>query len=146
MYTIIYTHLYAQHLYVHTCIYTLICTTLVCTTLVCTHLYTQHLYVHTYWIQLVFLCWPKKFSLLISKTITVPSVCVCACVCVCISALYILLNICYTGWSKSVCVPDTVYLNNPHTTDDFKMAITEYIRNVDRAVLNSLQEHSSACQ
>jgi predicted transcriptional regulator len=31
-----------------------------------------------------------------------------------------------------------VYSNNPHTIGDLKMAITEYIRNVDRAVLNTV--------
>jgi len=40
-----------------------------------------------------------------------------------------------TGWSKSLCAPDDY---NPHTIDDLKMAITEYIRNVDRAVLNTV--------
>jgi hypothetical protein len=29
-----------------------------------------------------------------------------------------------------------VYSNNPHTINDLKMAITEYIRNVDCAILN----------
>ena len=29
----------------------------------------------------------------------------------------------------------SVYSNNPHTTDDLKMAITEYIWNVNRATL-----------
>ena len=32
--------------------------------------------------------------------------------------------------------------NNPHTTDEFKMAITEYNRNVDRAVLNTVFENT----
>jgi len=36
----------------------------------------------------------------------------------------------------------TVYSNNPHTIDDLKMAITEYIRNVDRAILNSVFENT----
>jgi hypothetical protein len=36
---------------------------------------------------------------------------------------------------------NSVYLNNPHTTDDLKMAITEYIRNVDRAILNTVFEN-----
>jgi hypothetical protein len=31
---------------------------------------------------------------------------------------------------------NSVYSNNPHTIDDMKMAITEYIRNVDRAIMN----------
>jgi hypothetical protein len=30
------------------------------------------------------------------------------------------------------------YSNNPHTTDDWKMAIAEYIRNVDCAILNTV--------
>jgi hypothetical protein len=32
---------------------------------------------------------------------------------------------------------NSVYSNNPHTIDDLKRAITEYIHNADRAVLNS---------
>ena len=32
--------------------------------------------------------------------------------------------------------------NNPHTTDELKMAITEYIRIVDRAVLNTVFENT----
>jgi hypothetical protein len=28
--------------------------------------------------------------------------------------------------------------NNPHTIDELKMAITEYIQNVDRAILNTV--------
>ena len=32
--------------------------------------------------------------------------------------------------------------NNPHTTDDLKIAITEYIRNVDRAMLNTVFENT----
>jgi hypothetical protein len=35
---------------------------------------------------------------------------------------------------------NSVYSNNPHTIDDLKMAITEYIRNVDRAILNTVFE------
>jgi hypothetical protein len=31
---------------------------------------------------------------------------------------------------------------NLHTTDDLKMAITEYIRNVDRAILNTVFENT----
>jgi len=34
-----------------------------------------------------------------------------------------------------------VYSNNSHTTDDLKTAITEYIRNVDRAILNTVFEN-----
>jgi predicted transcriptional regulator len=37
---------------------------------------------------------------------------------------------------------NSVYSNNPHTVDDLKMAITEYIRNVDRAVLNTVFENT----
>jgi hypothetical protein len=35
---------------------------------------------------------------------------------------------------------NSVYSNNPHTIDDLKMAITEYIRNVDRAIMNTVFE------
>jgi hypothetical protein len=35
-----------------------------------------------------------------------------------------------------------VYSNNPHTIDDLKVAITEYIRNVDRAILNTFFENT----
>jgi len=33
-----------------------------------------------------------------------------------------------------------MYSNNPHTTDDLKIAITEYIQNVDCAILNTIFE------
>jgi predicted transcriptional regulator len=36
----------------------------------------------------------------------------------------------------------SVYSNNPHTIDDLKMAITKYIRNVDRAILNTVFENT----
>jgi hypothetical protein len=36
----------------------------------------------------------------------------------------------------------TVYSKNPHTIDDLKMAITEYIRNADRAILNTVFENT----
>jgi hypothetical protein len=36
---------------------------------------------------------------------------------------------------------NSVYLNNPHKIDDLKIAITEYIRNVGRAVLNTVFEN-----
>jgi hypothetical protein len=39
----------------------------------------------------------------------------------------------------------SVYSNNPHTIDDLKMAITEYIRNVDRAILNTVLENTVRC-
>jgi hypothetical protein len=34
----------------------------------------------------------------------------------------------------------SVYSKNSHTIDDLKMAITQYVRNVDRAVLNTVFE------
>jgi hypothetical protein len=37
---------------------------------------------------------------------------------------------------------NSVYSNNPHTIDDLKMAITEYIRNVDRAIPNTVFENT----
>jgi hypothetical protein len=36
----------------------------------------------------------------------------------------------------------SVYSNNPHTIDDLKMAITEFIWNVDRALLNTVFENT----
>jgi len=33
---------------------------------------------------------------------------------------------------------NSVYLNNPHTIDELKMAITVYIWNMDRAILNTV--------
>jgi hypothetical protein len=45
----------------------------------------------------------------------------------------------YTGCSKGLCAPDDY---DPHTIDDLKMAITEYIRNVDRAILNTVLENT----
>jgi len=36
----------------------------------------------------------------------------------------------------------SVYSNNPHAIDDLKMAITEHIRNVDRAILNTVFENT----
>jgi hypothetical protein len=33
---------------------------------------------------------------------------------------------------------NSVYSNNPHTTNDLKMAITEYIQYVDHAILNTV--------
>ena len=32
--------------------------------------------------------------------------------------------------------------NNPHTTDELKMAITEYIQNVDHAIVNMTFENT----
>jgi hypothetical protein len=37
---------------------------------------------------------------------------------------------------------NSLYSNNPHTIDDLKMVITEYIRNVDRAILNTVFENT----
>jgi hypothetical protein len=56
----------------------------------------------------------------------------------------------YTGWSKGLCahiflwdaMKNSVYSNNPHTTDDLKTDITEYIRNVDRAILKTVFENT----
>ena len=36
-----------------------------------------------------------------------------------------------------------VYSNNPHTTDDLKMAIAEYMRDVDRAILNTVFQNTT---
>jgi len=44
-----------------------------------------------------------------------------------------------TGCTKSLCAPDDC---NCHEIDDLKMAITEYIRNVDRAILNTVFENT----
>jgi len=45
----------------------------------------------------------------------------------------------YTGWSKSLNASDDY---NPDKIDNLKMAITEYIRNVDRAMLNTVFENT----
>jgi hypothetical protein len=37
---------------------------------------------------------------------------------------------------------NSVYLNNPHTLDDLKMAIKEYIRKVNHAILNMVFENT----
>jgi hypothetical protein len=37
---------------------------------------------------------------------------------------------------------NSMYSNSPHTIDDLKMAVTEYIRNVDRAILNTVFENT----
>jgi CO dehydrogenase/acetyl-CoA synthase beta subunit len=49
-----------------------------------------------------------------------------------------------TGWSKCVWVPNNYSTEKPRKIrtiptqlDDLKMAITEYIRNTDRAILNT---------
>jgi hypothetical protein len=47
-----------------------------------------------------------------------------------------------TELSKRLCTSDDygtykIQLNNLHTVDDLKMAVTEYTRNADRAILNT---------
>ena len=37
---------------------------------------------------------------------------------------------------------NSVYSNNPHTIDELKMLITEYIRNVDHAIVNMVFENT----
>jgi hypothetical protein len=37
---------------------------------------------------------------------------------------------------------EKVYSNSPHTIDDLEMAFTEYIRNVDRPILNTVFENT----
>jgi hypothetical protein len=37
---------------------------------------------------------------------------------------------------------NSVYSNNPHIVDDLKMSITEYVRNMDCAVLNTVDENT----
>jgi hypothetical protein len=41
-----------------------------------------------------------------------------------------------------VAMKNSVYSNNPHTIDELKVAITEYNRNVDRAILNTVFENT----
>jgi hypothetical protein len=40
-----------------------------------------------------------------------------------------------------ITVQNSVYSNSPHTIDDLKMAITEYIRNVNRTILDTVLEN-----
>ena len=40
---------------------------------------------------------------------------------------------------------NSVYSNNPHTIDELKMAITEYIRNMDRVIPNTVFENTVRC-
>jgi hypothetical protein len=47
-----------------------------------------------------------------------------------------------TGWSKSLCTPDSVYSNNSHKIGDMKMTITKHIPNVDRAILKTVFENT----
>jgi LPS O-antigen subunit length determinant protein (WzzB/FepE family) len=46
----------------------------------------------------------------------------------------------HTQGDQKVSVHLTHY--NPHTTDDLKMVITEYLRYVDRAILNTVFENT----
>jgi len=41
---------------------------------------------------------------------------------------------------------NSVYSKNPHAVDELKMAITEYIRNVDRAILNAVFENTKCLE
>ena len=43
---------------------------------------------------------------------------------------------------KNICAPDDYSTNNPHTDEDFEKAITEYIRNVDRSILNTVFQNT----
>jgi hypothetical protein len=40
---------------------------------------------------------------------------------------------------------NSVFSDNPRTTHGLKMVITEYIRNVDRAILNTVFENTVRC-
>jgi predicted transcriptional regulator len=44
----------------------------------------------------------------------------------------------YIQSDEEVSVHLKITVHNSHTTDDLKMAITKYIRNVDRAILNTV--------
>jgi hypothetical protein len=66
----------------------------------------------------------------------------------CIRQIYCCM---YSVIKNSVCtwyfflwgaMKNSVYSTNPHTIDDLKMAITEYVRNVDRAILNTVLENT----
>ena len=47
--------------------------------------------------------------------------------------------VCFVQGDQKVCVHLTQCIRTiPHTTDELKMAITEYFRNVDRAILNTV--------
>jgi hypothetical protein len=46
------------------------------------------------------------------------------------------------GGKKVFVMENFVYSNNPHTIDDLKMAFTEYIRNMDRAVPKTVFENT----
>ena len=40
---------------------------------------------------------------------------------------------------------NSVYSNNPHIIDELKMAFTEYIRNVDCAILDTVFQNTVRC-
>jgi hypothetical protein len=48
----------------------------------------------------------------------------------------------YIWWLQWAAMKNSVYLNNLHTIHDLKMAITEYIHNVDRAIINTVFENT----
>jgi hypothetical protein len=54
----------------------------------------------------------------------------------------------YVQGDQKVCVHQMITVKNTQKYfKQFQMAITEYIRNVDRAILNTVfEKHSSACQ
>jgi hypothetical protein len=55
--------------------------------------------------------------------------------------LYNLSHIPCTGWSKRLSAPDDYSTKTRKNIDDLKMA-TEYIRNVDRAILSTVFENT----
>jgi hypothetical protein len=48
-------------------------------------------------------------------------------------------KVCMHLWGA---MKNAVYSNNSHTIYDFKMIITEYVRNADRAILNTVFENT----
>ena len=54
--------------------------------------------------------------------------------------LYKVVYISYTGWSKSICAPDDYSTKNTQKYSILDSLITEHIRNVDRAILNTVFE------
>jgi len=59
-----------------------------------------------------------------------------------IGALVLVLMMIHRVIKKSVCTWRLQYSNSPHTIDDLKMAITEYIHNVHHAILNTVVENT----
>jgi hypothetical protein len=56
---------------------------------------------------------------------------------------YVFLLLClYRVIKKSLCISWLQYKNNPHKIDEMKVDNTEYIRNVDRAILNMVFENT----